>query len=242
WKAGGDGTTVETMTQWDTLQNIMLANFPQLALSLAFFVWNSHLSVMIAGRDYDGYAAASEGGGEGETGECGPRFGLRVTDPKDGTEQRADYLLTIPFKYWAPVNIVWTTMHWFASQAIFFARVDILSHWLLVTEFSISQVGYSVLGMIGFFSVSLLALIIGVVISCQNLDNKMPLAATCSGALSAACHPQDPSLKHQDKKVHWGVEVTAGGEMMTGGNANGLRRCTFTSLDAYYPCSGQFYA
>jgi hypothetical protein len=135
-------------TRWKVLRDVTQANFPQLAISLAFYLWNSHLTVMLAAREYDTYAATSEV--ENGTAGSGNRRSLRVMNPQKGTDQKSTPLLTIPFKYWATNSLLWTTLHWLASQAVFFVRVDMVNHWQQISLFSVSQVGYSILGVICF--------------------------------------------------------------------------------------------
>lgn len=217
------------------LRNIVASNTPQLALAFAYYIWNSQALVMITAKEYDSFAASPDG--VDTTHYQQPKRSLRMTYAREGTEQRNSHFFTIPLRYWIPMTALWTLLQWLASQTIFFARLDLLSHWLKITEFSISQVGYSVLGMICFFVVSLVVFLWGAVLSCKNIDNRMPLAATCSAALSAACHPRHTSLKHFEKKIHWGVERQGEGSL-----SSGLQRCTFTSLDARYPTFDEIYA
>lgn len=71
----------------------------------------------------------------------------------------------------------------------------------------------------------------------------MPLAARCSGALSAACHPRDAGLRHHEKKVHWGVEVVEReGLIAVENDGDSFEHCTFTSGRAYEPVEGRVYA
>lgn len=70
----------------------------------------------------------------------------------------------------------------------------------------------------------------------------MPLAATCSGALNAACHPANSSLWHHEQEVHWGVELGDNVADSTEGTKKDVDRCTFTSLAATYPTDGRLYA
>ncbi|KAF2659113.1 hypothetical protein K491DRAFT_591661 [Lophiostoma macrostomum CBS 122681] len=220
--SGGD-----ELTPTKVLRNVALANTPQLAISVAFFFWNSHLTTMLAAHEYDQYT----------------KRGLRVTRPQEGSKQRGTRFLSIPFRYWAPNTAIWVLLHYFASQAIFFARVDVLDHWLEPTQWSISQVGYSVLGLVCFVVLALAAFAFGIAIGLRRLANRMPLAATCSGALSAACHPKDLSVRHHEREVHWGVEVVNGEEIMhedKGGRM--VAHCTFTSGDAFYPEVDRLYA
>ena len=227
-------------TTKDILRNVIFANAPQLWLTVAYYFWNSHLTVMLAAAEYNKYATSADSSSGSNALQS--RHGLRVSHPIKGTKQRATYFLTVPFKYWIWNYVLQTALHWLASQAVFFARVDVLDHWLEVTKYSISQVGYSVLGMISVTAVSLVAFILTFFISIRRLENRMPLAATCSGALSAACHPKDASLRHHEKEVHWGVEVVDGFSDVQSGSDDGIAACTFTSLDAQYPGVGRFYA
>lgn len=236
-----DPAHVVEQTRWRVLRNVTVANMPQLALSAAYYLWSNHLTVMLAAHEYNTYAAPTMNGNS--TMQPEKKRSLRVTNPKSGTNQKSTPFLTIPFHYWASNSFLWTLLHWLASQAVFFARVDMFNHWQRISPFSVSQVGYSIMGIICFFVVSFLIFGYAVWIGVSKLDNRMPLAATCSGALSAACHPGDPSLRHYEKKVYWGIEV-ADNEDNEGNDIDGEKvlRCTFTSLDAYYPYSDRLYA
>ena len=196
---------------------------------------------MIAAREYNMYAATTEA--TDGTSSPADRRSLYVTNPQIGTDQRATPFLVIPFKYWTANSSLWIILHWLASQAVFFVRIDMLNHWQQISLFSVSQVGYSIMGIVCSFAVSFVVFGFAMWIGVKKFTNRMPLAATCSGALSAACHPSDPTLRHHEKKVHWGIE-TEGldyGEDTDLGEQKPLR-CTFTSLDARYPYSDRLYA
>ena len=227
-------------TEKDILRNVALANTPHLVLTIAYYIWNSHLTVMLAASEYDKFAASTKDGGVSN--EPFKKRGLRVSNPAKGTKQRATHFLTVPLKYWVWNTTFQAALHWLASQAIFFARVDVLDHWLEVTKFSISQVGYSVLGLLCFFTLSLLGFVAAVWTSVRRLKNDMPLAATCSGALSAACHPANSALRHHEQEVHWGVEVVDDMADAAERGEKEVGHCTFTSLAAAYPVAGRLYA
>lgn len=96
--------------------------------------------------------------------------------------------MILPLEYYVPNAILWTVLPYFASQAVFFVRVDMLNHWLKSTQRSVSQVGYSVLGLLLFFVFALITLVLGMLyalVSGSRQINKLPLAATRSAALSA---------------------------------------------------------
>jgi len=239
WNGGlqtDESTPIDnTLSSSRTLRNIVASNAPQLALAFAYYLWNTQAIVMITAREYNLFATSTNE--PDQTVFQTPKHSLRMTYARKGTEQRNSHYFAIPLRYWIPMTALWTLMQWLASQTIFFARLDLLSHWLKPTEFSISQVGYSLLGMICFVAVSLVVFLFGAVLSCKNISNRMPLAATCSAAISAACHPKSPDLKHFEKKIHWGVE-----RRENTSPPDELERCTFTSLEARYPTCDQRYA
>jgi hypothetical protein len=228
-------------TSADILRHVVLANLPQLGLTIAYYFWNSHLTVMLAAVEYNKYSTRSDDPRASKKKKT--KYGLRVSHPIKGTEQRATHFLTVPLKYWIWNFVLQTALHWLASQAIFFARVDLLDYWLEVSvKYSISQVGYSFLGMILVTAVAFVAWFLTLYVSLRRLDNWMPLAATCSGALSAACHPKDPNLRHHEKEVYWGVESNKGSVDAQKSTNEVTLTCTFTSLDATYPEADEFYA
>ncbi|KAF2790633.1 hypothetical protein K505DRAFT_340267 [Melanomma pulvis-pyrius CBS 109.77] len=115
WSHIVEGSDPPQQTDWIIMGNVALANSPQLVISMAYYLWNSHLTVMFAAREYDLYAAPKQG----NQGNARPpkKRSLRVTYPEEGTDQRCTSFLTIPFKYWAPTAALWTALHWLASQA-----------------------------------------------------------------------------------------------------------------------------
>lgn len=236
----GSGSVDDLFPSISLLGKVALANSPQLVLSIAYYLWNNHLGAMYAAYEYDKYATPAPHA-NGSSGSSNKQ-GLRVTYPKKHTEQRPTRFLTVPLKHGITNIVLWILLHYLASQAIFFARVDLLDHWQEVTNQSISRVGYSVLGLICFLICAILALIYAICLSVRRFSNRMPLAATCSAAISAACHPKDPWMRHHEKRVHWGVEVDNGQDADEGVSGTETMRCTFTSGEARYPEVGKLYA
>ena len=305
-----------TYLQPSTLEvfgSIVLSNTPQLYLTLLYYFWNSHLTVMLVAREYSAFAAKDDDVKDGSTRveedededeihqageelqagyaqipsnqEDAPRLsapeevveecterpsskrGLRVTDPvkEEDVKQKSTRYFTIPSKYYLVNTSIQFVLHFLVSQAFFFARINVLDHWEEISKYSISQCGYSVLGLISLVVVAVSTHGIHFWISRQKFDNRMPLAATCSGALSAACHPQNVHERHHIKEVHWGIEEVRLDEasIVAVGIRNrispsvvenrqrpvGLEeektetpRCTFTSWGATYPTVGQSYS
>lgn len=104
-----------------TIRDMIIANLPQLLLSIAQFWWTSQMTTMCATRDYDKFASTGRK--------------LRVSyQPGSGT-------IGLPWRYrWFNFGL-WTLIPWLASQAVFYAKIDMVNHWLYPTTASISQVG-----------------------------------------------------------------------------------------------------
>lgn len=59
----------------------------------------------------------------------------------------------------------------------------------------------------------------------------MPLASTCSAAISAACHPSPDDIDAAVLPVQWGVVSTK----------DGIGHCSFSSKLVAPPIPGQIY-
>lgn len=76
-------------TPIDILRHVFFANVPPLVLTIAYCLWNSHLTVMLAAVEYEEYATpitTTESGGITQA-----KHGLRVSHPVKGTKQRSTH-------------------------------------------------------------------------------------------------------------------------------------------------------
>lgn len=176
--------------------------------------------------------------------------GLRVTKPVPETSQRASHRLSLPVKYALLLGATSTLLNWFASQAVFFARVVTLDHWLQESPWSMYHVGYSIPGIMFFTIVAFIAFWCNIGLGLQRLSADMPLASTCSASLSASCHPADSrekdpisgkwrvkrsQIRHEEGPVSWGIER----EKLTDVDAEEYSGyCTFTSQETVPPKEG----
>lgn len=72
-----------------------------------------------------------------------------------------------------------------------------------------------------------------VVLGCRLVKGRMPLAADCSAAISASCHPPDSEKNVELKPIRWGEVSVAGREG---------EYCTFSSGDVAEPNPERFYS
>lgn len=167
---------------------VLLANIPQLPVSVAYFLYNNLLTNMLLAAEYDDYARQ--------------RKPLRVSWPKG--HQRSTYYLSLPYKYSIPLLVSHAVLHWLVSQSFFFLEVflyDIYGN--VVPSERLVGCGYSPIALI--FAIFLGSLMVCTVIGLgmRRFSSNMPLAASCSAAISAACHPP-PGDQHALKPVMWG--------------------------------------
>jgi hypothetical protein len=207
----------------------LVANIPQLILSIIYFSYNGLLTAMLMGHEWTSYAHK--------------RKGLRVSRKPAGM-QRSTYFLQLPFKFGIPLSVFSVVLHWLVSQSVFVVIIDeytsegeprFLDFYSPIEKGS--RLGFSPMPMVD-------VLIVGTVMACSVIGfgfipykRGMPLAGSCSMAISAACHPRktDESgseSRDWEQKLQWGVVET---------NAEGVGHCAFSTHHVEPLVQGRFY-
>ncbi|KAJ5094633.1 hypothetical protein N7456_010494 [Penicillium angulare] len=211
---------------------VVVANTPQLLVTMCYYCYNAVLSSMLAASEFDSYAKK--------------RKALRVHWPVKGSEQRTTYWLSVPYRYCVPVLALYMVLHWLISQAIFYLSLIPYTPFDQVAEGeSINAVGFTS----SYVFLALLVGIIMVTIPCslawRKFKSNMPLAGSCSAAISAACHPPAHEDLHRAVlgKVKWG-QVNLPGQPIDSLQPNDSENghCTFTSLETVDPTLTTMYA
>jgi hypothetical protein len=198
---------------------VLLANSPQVVLSLAYLLYNGLYTCMHLAHEYGGYAA--------------DRKSLRVTNPK-GT-QRSTYWLQLPYTYGVPLILASAVLHWLISQSIFLARV---SSWEDGVEDSLgvySEVGYSPAPILCVVVLGTCMLLVAVGLAFRKLPGSMPFAGSCSMAFAAAAHRPKSDVDAAVLPVKWGVSRQPE-------DAEDVGHCCFTSEEVTEPQEGRLYA
>jgi hypothetical protein len=219
------------------VSNSIVANIPQLILSILYFSYNSIFTAMLLGYEWTSYAQK--------------RKGLRVSRPPIG-EQRSSYFLQLPYRFSIPLMVLSATLHWLVSQSIFLVSIDLYDYmenrsaigqrWLkdIAHEFPstimhITTCGYSPIAIISVLILGLLMLIALIGVGYIPYNRAMPLAGSCSMVISAACHAEKNDQDQlSTRKLQWGV-VQAGADDRIG-------HCSFSALPVEPPVVGQMYA
>lgn len=241
WNAGFDSRNAQTVSiapgRLTMLSSVVIANTPQIILTLSYYCYNSILTNMLASGEYSSYGAT--------------RKPLRVTWPVKDSQQRSTYWLSVPYHYAIPILSIYGVLHWLISQSIFY---------VLVIPYNLqnqpnykartSALGYSPLPIFLSLLVGGLMMCILFGVACKRLKSDMPLAGSCSAAISAACHP--PKDEDLDTAalgpVKWGHTLASPVWMKNldhytaDGDVGDTGHCSFTSLETVKPTLTKLYA
>lgn len=173
------------------LSMVLLANVPQLLISVAYFMYNALLTHMLIAVEYDNYAIE--------------RKPLRVSWPRG--DQRSTYYLSLPYRYSIPLLGASALLHWLVSESIFFVEIIPFDLHGVQTGRDIVSCGYSPVAIIFAIVVGSLLVLAAVLLGFRRFRSRMPLAVQCSAAIGAACHPLsegDHDRGHALGPVRWG--------------------------------------
>lgn len=226
WHMGFGAVTSQSIVTWNLpgasglLATVLIANSPQALLSFLFLTYNGLYTCMLLADEWSDYAHE--------------RKTLRVTNPIGN--QRSTYRLQLPYRYGIPLLILSGILHWLVSQSLFLARVSNFdSNGVEDTTNAISTVGYSNIAIITVIILGSVVVALGILNGFRRYKPGMPLAGSCSAAISAACHPPSDDTDAAVLPVLWGVVGTERG-------ASGVGHCCFTTFDAAPPLEGEVYA
>lgn len=169
------------------------------------------------------------------------RRAFRVSFPRG--EQRSTYFLQLPYRLGVPLLVVSTLLHWLISQSIFVAQVneiwpgdEDLDPAELDADDTVTTCAYSPMAMILTCIVVAVVFVFAVVLGRRRLKSGMPLAASCSLAISAACHA--PEGTSSLLPVQWGSIASSDGDA----EEAEIGHCSFSNDGAGPLVAGKFYA
>jgi hypothetical protein len=202
---------------------IVIANVPQVLLSYLYLAFNALYTSMFIAREWSAYSHE--------------RKPLRVTSPIG--QQRDTYWLHVPFRYAAPMMAISGLFHWLTSQSIFVVSIFVLEPYQRMVTRQISTCGFSPIAIILATSLGAAIALGGLIIGRLKFADGMPVASSCSAAISAACHPSSEDANASSLPVQWGA-VTHGKRTSNTGEPVG--HCAFSSLPVEEPIPGRLYA
>lgn len=215
------------------LCNVLVANTPQLLLSFLYLNYNGLMTVMSLAQEWSRYGVR--------------RNGLRVSTTTRGA-QRNTYFLQLPYRFGVPLIIITATLHWLISQSIFLVSVESIKFtpsqhavpgatevWDTANPNYLMTCGYSPPAILASILVAALLLVWIVGIALLKLPSGMPVAASCSAAIAAACHaaPDELGDAPAEKELLWGD---------TGADGMEVGHCGFSAREVRRPEEGRLYA
>jgi hypothetical protein len=199
--------------------SVLFANSPQIILSFIYLSYNALITCMLLANEYSGYEVH--------------RKALRVTTPCG--QQRSTYWLQLPHIYGIPIMATSATLLWLISQSVFLVRVDEYYHGVLNDDFNVSGVGLSPAPMLVIVILGICITAVAIGMGFRKLEgNAMPVAASCSLALSAAAHRPAADVDAALLPVKWGEVVEMG--------TDDVGHCCFTSQEVLGVKPGRKYA
>ncbi|KAI9881436.1 MAG: hypothetical protein M1823_006650, partial [Watsoniomyces obsoletus] len=173
--------------------SILIANLPQAILSFIYLHINGLLTSMFLASEWSGYSEE--------------RKGLRVSNPKPDTAQRSTYFLQVPYRVAIPLMVLSGVLHWLVSQSIFLAVVALYAPTgVLLSSVAVASCGFSPMAMIVVLGIGVAIVIVAASLGgLSRFPSGMPLAGSCSAAISAACHAPSWDVDASLKTVKWGV-------------------------------------
>lgn len=85
------------------IHSVLIANFPQLILSVSYFLYNGLFTRLCVEKEWKSYSL-----------DYRP---LRVTDPKG--DQESTYWLQLPYTYSVPLISISVILHWIVSNCLY---------------------------------------------------------------------------------------------------------------------------
>jgi hypothetical protein len=226
WKIGFNTVNGNNLLKTSTtlIGGVLLANSPQFMLSYLYLAFNALYTSMFLGHEWSSYANAQKT--------------LRVTSPVG--QQRDTYWLTVPFKFAIPMTILSGLFHWLASQSLFMVRITVTdaSTREISPKEQISTCAFSPFAIILATATATVIAVGGIIVGRFKYPAGLPVASSCSAAISAGCHPPPEDVDPHLKQVRWGVISHA---EQRRGYTEHIGRCSFSSMPVQMPTSGQLY-
>ncbi|KAE8369751.1 hypothetical protein BDV27DRAFT_172402 [Aspergillus caelatus] len=242
WKSGISTVNSQTMISpigfpTTLLPVTIIVNTPQAVFSMIYFTTNAIFSTMVLSKEWTSYALQ--------------RKGLRVSTAPKGS-QRSTYFLSLPYRYALPLLALSTLLHWLISESLFLVSVEMYDATLArVPSQDLISCGYSPPAIVICLSTSCLLIAYLVGIGCRRFKTGMPVAGSCSLAISAACHFDVQEMKDHGREsgshnevllyeeqpvetlpLKWGVVPFYG---------EGVGHCAFSSVEVETPKDGERY-
>ncbi|CAJ0541351.1 Ff.00g080070.m01.CDS01 [Fusarium sp. VM40] len=175
------------------LGKTMLANTPQLILSICYMVYNGLFTRMLAEVEWSKYSINYRS--------------LRVTSPQG--QQRSTYRLQLPYRWSIPLILVSVLLHWTYSNCIYVSNYLIYNpEYPFDVEESTETLQYSTLAILVALISSIAVALSPLLLAFIRLPGKLTIGASNSAVISAACHcVSQPPISAAPNKIEVSVQA-----------------------------------
>ena len=168
------------------IDNLLLVNLPQLIISFIYVFYSHIFTCMVLAHEYARFASV--------------RKPLRVSQPYG--QQRTTLWLGLPYRYIVPMMAVTMFLHWTVSSSFYFVERMTYQWWGSSFDHGLGYSPWAIIASLAIGAVMILAL---AGLSLRRLNPGIPLARSCSLAISAACHPGKDETDAAAKPVQYGI-------------------------------------
>ncbi|KAF4539552.1 uncharacterized protein LTHEOB_9941 [Lasiodiplodia theobromae] len=212
----------------------IIANTPQLLLSLAYLLSNRLVTALALSREWSAYAT-------------GPAHKpLRTTHPRG--QQRSTYWLQIPYRFALPLLAASALLHYLTSQALFFAEIRVFANTggedgRPVVTADVAGLGSSNAAMLALAVCATGLIVVSMGLGWRTNRAGMPPVRFCSAVVAAACQRPAGEERAGEEALRWGevVGLRGRGREEDGGVEREVGRCCFTSGEVEEPVEGRRY-
>lgn len=176
------------------LELATVANSPQFVLAFFWVIYSSLFGAMALADDWARFAK-----------DASPQT-MMVSSPRGA--QRGLWFFGMPFWSGIVLFALQTLTHFLVSRSIFPVRVQGFDYeGNMDPESLVSTITTSPVAMLCFFFITIFLLLVVIRAGWTVLPSAVPVAATCSAAISAACHPVVRREGMEYGVLKWGVVV-----------------------------------
>jgi len=152
--------------------------------------------------------------------------------------------------------MIWSfSLHYLISQSLFIVRINYYrANGFEDPENSLDTLGYSVLAIICVLLIGGIGVVLIILVGFRHYPGLMPIGATCSAVIAAACWRPDSDTQAATQDVMWGelagnnsevstlfTAANLGGVDMGEENETNVRHLCFTSFPVIEPQSHTLY-
>ncbi|KAH7408859.1 hypothetical protein BKA64DRAFT_693057 [Cadophora sp. MPI-SDFR-AT-0126] len=218
-----------------TIHLALIANSPQLILSIIYMLYMGITSSMFLAADWSNFAFRPQ---------------TLLVSSRRG-RQRGTWLFGAPIKWGLASITMQTLLHWFVSQSLFMVQLQVYNKdgsprgsdytWELGSILSqVSNCGYSPVAIIFTVVAACVLMLSAVFFMWRRFPaGAPPVVSTCSAAISAACHPTQRIEGMKYGELRWGA---------VGRVEEGIGHCSLVPAEfwdsgqAHEPVEGVMYA